>query len=380
MVDTLGSSNTDGHSRPKSSTVARPTPISFLLDRICSIISFPDAEHGFAIGKRTFGGQFVLYSTESGGAEWEVRYHSLNQKMIVYQMEFVNAWHGFGIGYQSILETHDGGRSWYPRNDVGGQGTLSPKDALPLNDSKLLAANPKGDISFPDDQYGWIVRNGVNGPRTVLKTTDAGETWTLSLSDGVGGYNSLFFLDRERGWMCTSSGRIDSTTDGGETWNLQLQLPGADNALSSIYFVNEYSGWAVGEAGRILSTTDGGETWNEDILDASWDWVAFTSPLASRAGSPAQTRFFPLSATPLSSKQTMLSSRPAIVCLWRVYETSSSSSTRRIPSTSGRWVASARGSNTSRPLRRPEHHNAFRAWWKSRASLFLPAGERERSA
>ncbi|MCA9443767.1 MAG: putative Ig domain-containing protein [Candidatus Omnitrophica bacterium] len=243
-------------------------------------ISFPDAEHGFAIGLPTWGLHFILYATTSGGAEWEVRYDSLSDdgsiNPFVRQMQFLSQWHGFGMGAvdsKTLYETVDGGRSWYPRYDIGDEGTLSATGAT----NSKVAPNLVGvrrSLYFSDDQYGWIVRDAGGYPnpdRMILKTTDAGDTWERIYSDGVSGYNNLFFLDRDHGWLYTNKGRIDNTTDGGETWNLNLQLLGADDAIFSVYFVNEYSGWAACGGGRILSTTDAGETWNEDIRDASWE-------------------------------------------------------------------------------------------------------------
>ncbi|MCA9448751.1 MAG: hypothetical protein KC931_16640, partial [Candidatus Omnitrophica bacterium] len=215
-------------------------------------VSFPDASHGWALGRHTWSGPMLparVYFTDSGGADWRV----LSElEFGVHSLHFTNELRGFALHQDAGVppfETRDGGKTWFGRQDI-----------------RQVSPGGWGDIVFADDQYGWIVQNGhydLNiGDRTLLRTTDGGNKWEVINKIQRGGYHSLYFLDRERGWMVNDYGFIESTTDSGETWTLQRSNLDGVMRLRSIYFVDEFSGWAVGDYGAVLSTTDGGTHWN----------------------------------------------------------------------------------------------------------------------
>ena len=115
---------------------------------------------------------------------------------------------------------------------------------------------------FVNKDTGWIAGNeGV-----ILKTTDAGATWAYQQLNGTnyGTLTSLYFLDENTGWACGSGlditgGVILKTNNGGINWNLQHN--GFNRFIYSIYFSNCSSGWAVGDEGIMFNTTDGGSNW-----------------------------------------------------------------------------------------------------------------------
>lgn len=220
-------------------------------------MSFVDPTHGWALARHTFASSNLparVFFTDSGGADWKVI------SILDYGIEhlcFANQLRGFALYPDRsvpVFETMDGGQTWGMRRDI-----------LKLANSDYDAS--WGDVTFADDQYGWIVENGdynlFEGTRVILRTTDGGDTWDRINETERGGLHSFFFLDREHGWMVNSYGFIESTTDGGETWSVQRTNNDGILDLQDVYFTDEFSGWAVSAGGEILSTTNGGTNWKK---------------------------------------------------------------------------------------------------------------------
>ena len=86
------------------------------------------------------------------------------------------------------------------------------------------------EISFVSSQEGWLTMSGPGpGPNVyaawILHTSDAGVTWQLLNTTGMGdfkGRNGLSFIDSNRGfldaWDPNHAAVIYRTTDGGQTW------------------------------------------------------------------------------------------------------------------------------------------------------------------
>ncbi|MCA9445356.1 MAG: hypothetical protein KC964_31495, partial [Candidatus Omnitrophica bacterium] len=233
-------------------------------------LSFVDAEHGWALGRTTFGASAHdarVFFTDSGGADWKVRG---TVDLGVHGICFANTLRGFALHTshsEPVFETRDGGYTWNPRQDI----------LQLIRPGGFTFDSNWGDVTFADDQYGWIVFNGdyVNrkGTRKLLRTTDGGNTWErINDTEERGGLFNLFFLDREHGWMVNNYGFIESTTDGGETWSVQRTNYDGIVDLKAVYFTDEFSGWAVGAAGTVLTTTDGGAHWNSQQGEEATDF------------------------------------------------------------------------------------------------------------
>jgi photosystem II stability/assembly factor-like uncharacterized protein len=106
-------------------------------------------------------------------------------------------------------------------------------------------------IFFPSSNIGYAV-----GGQSILKTTNAGSTWTVLTSAAGASLTSLYFNDVETGYVVGGSGAILKTIDGGVTWTKQWSK--TINNLNSVCFPTANIGYVAGDAATILNTTDGG--------------------------------------------------------------------------------------------------------------------------
>ncbi len=200
-----------------------------------------------------------------------------------------------------LYQTHDGGETWTPVTTITG-------------------AKAEGicGINIVSDSVAYAVGR-YDGPTVILKTTDAGQTWTStdfseetwSLIDTyffsedtgivVGGnlsrsviyytvnggetWENVFANPQTWGWHWKisfpsrlvgyasiegghpSDSKVAKTTDGGLTWELKPLIdPEID--VTGIGFINDSVGWAgCWYPGTDFMTTDGGDTWTEVVLD-----------------------------------------------------------------------------------------------------------------
>ncbi len=133
------------------------------------------------------------------------------------------------------------------------------EDASAKNFTKL----PSGvtvelfDITFLSPSDAIVV--GENG--TILKTTDAGQTWNKQSSSATKNLRAVRKFNATTVFACGGGGALLKTTDGGSTWTA-INFPNLEGTLMDIAFLNE-STWLVAHSrGNIYKTTDGGNSWN----------------------------------------------------------------------------------------------------------------------
>jgi photosystem II stability/assembly factor-like uncharacterized protein len=99
------------------------------------------------------------------------------------------------------------------------------------------------------------------GYRTILKTTDSGESW-VSVYTGNGSFNSICFPENETtGYVAGDFNTVFKTTDGGSSWQTVNTNISGTHFYNSVEFINNQQGFIVGTNGIILKTTDGGINW-----------------------------------------------------------------------------------------------------------------------
>lgn len=113
-------------------------------------------------------------------------------------------------------------------------------------------------IEFANENVGYAVASfGV-----VLKTEDAGKTWTAltedtSVDDEY--VTSVHILDANNIYLGQRGGSVKYSNDGGETWTTTASFTG--NSLLDVCFTTKTDGYAVQDYGIVHRTVDGGLNW-----------------------------------------------------------------------------------------------------------------------
>ncbi len=127
-------------------------------------------------------------------------------------------------------------------------------------------ANDLNDSYFIDEMNGWAV--GDYG--ACIKTTDGGETWEHLQMPINTWYESIQFVNNNKGFIADWSGNLLTTTDAGYNWSVQH----FDNySRLKVFFIDPNYGWLLSTNGaeKIYRTTDGGETWTfHPLITSNW--------------------------------------------------------------------------------------------------------------
>src|SRR6202165_1503403 len=124
-------------------------------------------------------------------------------------------------------------------------------------------------VDFVSSTTGWGATTLDSGAYAVLRTTDAGQSWTRQLT-GATDQRTVYlrFFDSRHGVLGLAGPRpaMFRTSDGGRTWSL-LPMSSAAYVLS-MSFVDLDHGWllrdattAAGPSGELFRTDDGGGGW-----------------------------------------------------------------------------------------------------------------------
>lgn len=119
-----------------------------------------------------------------------------------------------------------------------------------------LQGDPINDIVFVSANDGFAITGGG----ALMKTTDAGTTWTMEGCIAQGYLTDLHFSDATHGFACGYMGTFVRTTDGGATWNVINTTFNSDD-FSGIWFLNNTTGFMIADYGVMIKTTNGGDTW-----------------------------------------------------------------------------------------------------------------------
>jgi len=131
--------------------------------------------------------------------------------------------------------------------------STSPVESViaPLAHKSLLL-----DINYVSDTK--LVSVGQHGH--ILFSVD-GDNWQQANVPVQSTLTSVFFVDRNNGWVVGHDATILATKDGGTTWEIQQFLPELERPLFDVVFKNDKQGIAIGAYGQFYRTEDGGETW-----------------------------------------------------------------------------------------------------------------------
>jgi photosystem II stability/assembly factor-like uncharacterized protein len=277
------------------------------------------SDHDSVLNPNGYG---TVYHTTDGGTTWE-RKGAVgeigNVDLVKVTAYGDSVW---AVGTNGILHTSDGGATW--------------TNQLPTGYENVILQG----VYTPDGNTVWVTGGNKDGYATVLKSTDAGLTWTRQSNGPVQSADHLLGIsatDVNTAWAVGgapggmgSSHIILNTTDGGDTWIDQTDNGAAGGgdvnevcALSTstvwvasdttIYWsanggahwdshpsdfftlgvsaVSSQEAWAVtgGGGGKIYHTGDGGSDWTEldgfpDLETVSFSPGAGETPMANTIG------------------------------------------------------------------------------------------------
>ena len=196
--------------------------------------------------------QDIIYSSDAG-ATWRV-----SQKNFFgggfFGTHMISPTVGFISGQNSIFQpmqgtTVDGGVHWsfHPFYFDSNEGSCD-------------------DVSFFDENNG--VTSGVlfDGRGAIARTSNGGSDWTTSLFPA--GTQGIDFPKPDSGFVVGFAGTILKSDDAGETWSPQES--GTFFDLFDVHFTSAgQTGLVTGAAGTILRTTNGGQAGGMELLAAA---------------------------------------------------------------------------------------------------------------
>ena len=217
----------------------------------------------------------MFYKTIDGGTTWNNLGAGTAQTAIT--MFWRNTNEGL-ITFTSgiIKKTTDGGQTWINCNTTNGPfdvtsihmsdslngiGTTTQADIVRTTNGGLLwdgsnnFANQPLALAFNGAQNGVFV--GYYG--CIQRSTDGGATIiNVAAGNNYYNYNKIKFIDGNNGWCVGAGGRVLKTTNAGQTWT--LLTPNIGFELLDLHFANQNLGFVVGNSGTVKKTTNGGTT------------------------------------------------------------------------------------------------------------------------
>lgn len=252
-------------------------------------------------------GKGRLFRTDDGGHSWHLAWE--HSGTFIRSLGFIDAKRGFlgnlGLGLADVTDpiplyrTTDGGMTWQPA--YPGPPNVAGVCAIDIVHARAIV---EGDVR---DRIIIHAAGRANGPAQVLRSEDAGESWSvIDLSDRAGMILDVKFVDPDIGFVfagtrsdvARSSALILKTRDGGRTWQEVYRSHRVQEIIWKASFPTERVGFATiqseDEANlqqRILKSTDFGDHWIELPLvrdkSAQEFGIGFVDPLHGWVGTAA---------------------------------------------------------------------------------------------
>ena len=147
---------------------------------------------------------------------------------------------------------------------------LSVSAEEPQLNTRAVKASERLLMDIKEVINGRLVAVGERGH--ILISDNKGNDWRQILVPTEALLTKLFFINDKIGWAVGHEQTILKTTTAGETWTLQRKSDSLDQpALFDIWFKDDQTGFAVGAYGLYLKTLDGGQTWEEIYQEALED-------------------------------------------------------------------------------------------------------------
>lgn len=194
----------------------------------------------------------LLFMAGTLNAQWVELTSGYSSYWIFYGMSFPPGQND--IGYVAgMYTTYDGDGVILKTEDAGATwttilgGTLGTIDGLQA-------------ICFLDDDTGFA--GGWNN--YFIKTTDGGATWSdVTVGTGIWYFTDIEFWDADNGVAAAAMSGTDMpifiTDDGGDTWTQATS--GISQGILDVTYADATTLYAVGTGGTINKSTDGGYNW-----------------------------------------------------------------------------------------------------------------------
>lgn len=242
-----------------------------------------DSEHAFLLSAGD-GEQSRIYRTTNGGRHWEMQFMVSEPTGFLDCFDFWDPNRGLAYGDSVngelyILKTTDGGASW---------ARIAPETVPDAGRKEGGFAASGGCVQTSEGGHAWI-GTGAGGNARVLRTSDYGETWSVSETPIVKAKSAgimsivptpkaLFVFGGDLANAEASESRVASSTDRGVTWT-QMPSPsftGAIYGAATSGLGKRSVVVALGPKGAAISN-DGAKSWSS--LDGGDFWsVAFGAP------------------------------------------------------------------------------------------------------
>jgi len=273
----------------------------FLYD-VFNTLHFHHPDSGICWGEEGYYG-----TTSDGGESWSFGRDMVNQYRIQTTQFFNDTLGIAGCGKETILITNDGGKNW----ELVSSGSATNRymyihftdplhgEALTYEDYRVTKDGGKTwtKIQIGDNFTSYRDMYKGKGFRIVAKRTGDifvsgtdSTRWTNYFWGTPNGFNKLFFLDEDYGFVGIGNGALLKTTDGGQSWERKYISDNRNVIPGAIHFFDRDTGLVgAGELGAgdsIYYTTDGGDTWKAS--KSPWgpadDFIHFPSRDTGYAG------------------------------------------------------------------------------------------------
>jgi photosystem II stability/assembly factor-like uncharacterized protein len=246
-------------------------------------VTFIDENTGFIAGmdNEQYGG--TVLKTTNGGLSWS---HYYTKSGELKGLSFPSAETGYACSEDgSVSKTSDNGYTWLAKNVhssflnsiyftdnntgfvVGSQGAIYKT----VNGGTIWNLYNVGlgliltGVYFTDANTGYVCgyNPGLAGSSVIIKTVNAGATWTIRQVP-YNKLNKIFFLDENTGFVIgvKPGNAIWKTTNGGQSW--VEKYAGFSAEPHDLFFTSSYLGIVVASNGLIFRTINGGGNWVQD--------------------------------------------------------------------------------------------------------------------
>jgi hypothetical protein len=258
------------------------------------------------------GGMFDQQYTINGGYNWTMSQHALGQSLIGQSCEgladpqdtvFFGCIGENGMGQNGVAISTDGGRT-YTFNNINELNSYARYGAFPDKNTWYIAAG-QWPATEPEDSLVYEMSSRIsihneNGKLSkrlnldrqeeattttsgwygqIVKTTDAGQTWTTQFTTTDYYFNQIACYDDLH---CCAVGESDSgaapgvrimCTQDGTTWTQSYFQAGGQYSLMAVTALSSQEYWVgggtlqyIGFGANMLHTIDGGQTWTKDFV------------------------------------------------------------------------------------------------------------------